>query len=363
MKRLISILLFCLSLGLASCGGGSTAASPSSPVSNPSPTSQSVALEVLNPPSSGTYASAIQSDLMSNTIVTGANFFVKWAAVDQGNSQYDFSSVDSEIQSWIAVGKKINLIVWAVSDGAVNDSTPAYVLTNLGSANTTTCDGEVTPNYFSAAFQTPYQAFMQALVQHYGSNSSVGYIRFGLGRGGETYPSFGFTSDATCSAAFANWGWTTTSWTNYLTSMLDYEATLQSPKQLMVGINAVNGDIGIPDAVAADAVSHKIGFGSQGLQASDTSNYSAGKPCTADWCALFNTYQGQVPLELQTLTQSDPSGAGMTGSLVDLLPFAVQRHATILELYYEDWLTAFDPTYPGYTASYATALQSAAQGQ
>ena len=223
--------------------------------------------------------------------------------------------------------------------------------------------GEVTPNYFSPSFQTPYKAFMQQVVQHYGSNPSVGYIRFGLAQGGETYPNLGFDTDATCSDAFTGWGWTPTTWVDYLTMMLGYEETLKSPAKLMVGLNTVNLDTGIPDQVAAYAVSQHIGFGSQGLQQSDISNFDSGAPCTADWCSLFDTYHGQVtPLELQTATQSDPSGGGVTGSLVTLLPFAVENHATSLELYYEDWLTAFDPSYPGYTASYATAIQSAAQG-
>jgi hypothetical protein len=225
--------------------------------------------------------------------------------------------------------------------------------------------GEVTPNYFSSDFQTPYKAFIAQVVQHYGTNPAIGYIRIGLAQGGETYPNLGFDTDPTCSNAFTAWGWTPASWTTYLTSMLDYEATLNSPKQLMVGINTVNQDTGIPDAVAKEAVNltPKIGFGSQGLRQSDISAFSAGTACTADWCNLFDTYTGQVPLELQTATQSDPTGAGTTGSLVTILPFAVQHHATILELYYQDWLTAFDSSYPGYdtSLSYATAIQSAAQ--
>jgi hypothetical protein len=111
---------------------------------------------------------------------------------------------------------------------------------------------------------------------------------------------------------------------------------------------------------AARAVQDGIGIGSQGLQSSDLTNYPN---CTVDWCNLFNQYTGQVPLELQTLSQSDPSGAGATGSLVTLLPFAVQHHATIMELYWEDWLTGFDPNFTGYDTAYASAIQAAAAGQ
>lgn len=372
MKPLIATFAFCSCLCLAGCGGGSSKSQSVPPISIPA---GPVSMEVLNPPSGSVqYASDVQTYLMSQAAVTGANFFVNWSSIDQGptaSPQYDFSSTDSKLQPWIAAGKKVNLIVWAVSDAfPANFSTPQYVLNNLAVLNETTSCTSVSgtesdiPDYFDQTnFQKPYQAFMKALTQHYASNASVGYIRFGLGHGGETLVALGFGTDPVCTTAFTNWGYTDTNWTNYLISMLDYEKTLTSPIQLMVASNTNSISVSDADSVAAEAVKYGIGFGSEGFQLSDITSYNAGQPCSGDWCNLFNTYSGQVPLELQTLTQSDPAGAAPTGSLVTLLPFAVQRHATILELYWEDWLTAFDPAYPGYDSSYAQAIQSAAQGQ
>lgn len=128
----------------------------------------------------------------------------------------------------------------------------------------------------------------------------------------------------------------------------------------MVGIdvpNSVNPDYSIPDSIAARAVLNGIGFGSQGLQESDVTNYNAGRHCGVDWCSLFNTYAGQVPLELQTLAASDPTGGGV-GSLADLLPFAVQRQARNFEIYWADWLIAFDPNYPQYAQYHTAYLQA-----
>jgi hypothetical protein len=306
--------------------------------------------------------------------VSGGNFSLEWASVDQGpgaSPQYDFTAIDNRIQPWIAAGKKVNLVVWAVSDSIPNTATPAYVWNNLGAANFTTCKGEQTPNYFSAAFQTPYQQFMAQVVQHYGSNSGIGYIRIGLGRGGEAWVGQGFgagpNADVVCSNTFINnWGWSAASWLNYLNSMLNYEAILHSPKQLMLGV--VGTDLFPSSDVAqevATGVAGHIGFGSQGLQAIDLTNYPN---CTSDWCNLFNQYVGQgVPLELQTIAPSDPTDSGVTatGSLVQLIPFAVSHHADILEIYYQDWLIAYDPNYPGnsqYGAAYAQVIQAAASG-
>jgi hypothetical protein len=147
--------------------------------------------------------------------------------------------------------------------------------------------------------------------------------------------------------------------------MLGYQQSLHSVRQLMTGIDVpdqTNPDYSIPDSIAALAVANGIGFGSQGLQETDITSYNAGRPCGVDWCNLFNLYAGRVPLELQTLFASDPTGAGV-GSLTDLLPFGVQRHARNFEIYYSDWLIAFDPNYPQYAqyhGAYQQALQNAA---
>jgi len=323
---------------------------------------------VLFPPSSkAPNFPDIQQYLMSNPIVAGANFSVNWSEVDQGpgaNPQYVWDSVDSRLQPWIAAGKKVNLIVWPVSYGATNSATPAYVMNDLGSANTATCSGESIPNYYASAFLTPYQAFISQVVQHYANNSSVGYIRFGLGQGGEIYPVFGMQKDAACFNTFTTWGWTDTSWGNYLDTQLDYEKGLNSPHQLMIGVTFIDGQA-VSNAVAAHAVANGIGIGNQGLQLSDISNYAAGQPCQANWCVLFTQYTGKVPLQLQTFGQSDPTNAPPTGSLVNLLPFAAGLRTTIFEIYWEDWLIAYAPDYPGYSqyhAAYATVLQNTAQG-
>ena len=328
---------------------------------------QPVSMEIAFPPAGpyDKYYSDVQKYLMTNAIVTGVVVPLQWASVDRGpgsNPQYDFSGYDAQIAPWIGAGKKVNIVVWAVSDTPTNTATPQYVWNNLGSSNITTCSGQQIPNYFQSAFQLPYQAFLAQVIKHYGGNGSIGYIRIGIGRGGETLPAQGFGTDP-CTSTFINkWGWTETTWINYVSAMLTYESTLKSPKQLMMGIDST-GHRTMPVSEAAAAVSLGIGFGNQGLEASDIKNYPT---CSTDWCNLFNQYTGQVPLELQTVALSSPQGNAPVGSLTKLLPFAVSHHTTILELYCDDWLLAFDPNYPGYAtygAAYASAFKAAAQGK
>jgi hypothetical protein len=65
---------------------------------------------------------------------------------------------------------------------------------------------------------------------------------------------------------------------------------------------------------------------------------------------MFNQYDtAGFPLELQQIDLSDPTASlnpdSETGDLRPLLPFAVQRHMTILELNSYDALLAYDPNY------------------
>jgi hypothetical protein len=296
-----------------------------------------------------------------------------------------------------------------------NSSTPSYVLTNLvnagypllkctsypgnGTSGATTNGGF--PQVFQSQFYTPYESFIAAVLKHYsnacdsttgpctGNNSAngpalapyIGYIRFGLSAGGEVFPFCAGASTYTIDTGTAQW-------TTYINSMdqsiVSSEETYQSDQvalganiQMMTSINQSYGpvDFNVADIEADDAVSDShttspvvtMGFGSQGLQKSDVANYASAPsctvtpiycPCTSDWCTKFNQYTGDVPLELQTVLLSDPTGTNsnsQTGSLATLtingsqvtglIPFATSLHTNILELYAYDMLYTFDSNY------------------
>jgi hypothetical protein len=122
--------------------------------------------------------------------------------------------------------------------------------------------------------------------------------------------------------------------------------------------------------VAAAAGEHAIGFGMEGMTAQQI-QFAESDPgiCAADWCSLFDTWTGRVPLEVQTYTASNPNGVGKTGALAPLLSYVVtDAHAQVLELYPQEWLVADDRDWPTKTTSdyakyhtaYAEALAHAA---
>jgi hypothetical protein len=252
--------------------------------------------------------------------------------------------------------------------------------------NYTTCANQQVPNWQYQQFISNYQQAMTALVNHVSAtstsyHSSIGYVRIGLGKGGEINLPQGWddSSSGACYGGYTGkWGYTAGSpsdnWNTYLQTMVQFEKTLNAPFPLLVSITPIT-DVGteVDDFIAPIAVANGMSFGNQGLQTSDMTNYPN---CGGDWCNLFQL-NPQIK-ELQTLGQSCPQGLnqcsgmqGGTGPLPPLLAFAtgqgsptVQYPANDLELYYQDWLIAYDPTNSDngtYGAAYASAFQSASE--
>ncbi|HXN71575.1 MAG TPA: hypothetical protein VN861_03365 [Candidatus Acidoferrales bacterium] len=300
---------------------------------------------------------AVAKYLLPNKTVTGALIGVNWSSIDNGKS-YNFASVDQQIATWTKAGKVANLVIWAVSDSGSgqygNASTPQYIWDGLGPENYTTLDTQAgsqrIPNYFDEFYQQRWQLFIQNLAVH--CRGKVGYIRPGLGHGGETIPGAGWQN----SPAFKQWGVTVETWMAYLNNCLEYLGEFKGI-DWAVGITPMGSpSTQVPDFLAGVAASLGFQFGSQGLELSDLT----AKVTTANWLGNFAKYPN-VRHELQTIAASCPQNNCPTGSLVELVPFAVKNGCDVLELYCSDWMIAYDPAnplYAEYGKQYATVLES-----
>ncbi len=191
-------------------------------------------------------------------------------------------------------------------------------------------------------------------------------FRFGIGVGAESYPANGVSyANNPCSAAWAKpaIGLTEAVWKQHSLDFVDFLGTLPSTKPILVTINNYGNSDDIAREVATKAASMRLGIGTQGLTEKAIELYNSGKDCYADWCNLFEKYDGQIPLEIQTAAQSNPIDKGRVGPLPPLLDFALDRGADIIELYQAEWFIANDPNHhlhQRYGKSYQAALQKAA---
>jgi hypothetical protein len=328
-------------------------------------------------------------------------------------SAYNFTYADGLAAPWHAAGKVVSWTLHAVPyskeetcnlvnvnnyglNNVGNCATPAYVWPAIGARNYVSGSGtavgcqpggggvnQQTPNWLNPTFSSYWRNAKLAMESHYAAKRWVRYIRFGLGQGGESYPTPAWmNAHSLCRTAFQTWLGSTDStlelqsWVNnYIVPELNWEGAMMAQARgrfgrvplIVSSFNNVGNSNYLPDTAAPDAAANGIALGNQGLQASDTVSCAG---ANADWCQNAAAYASQVPTQLKTFAQSCPSGAAgctaasiLTGPLPPLLNFATQNHATILEIYQNDLLTAFDPgnSYnAAYGASYQQALQQAA---
>ncbi|HEX3671304.1 MAG TPA: hypothetical protein VHT92_06315 [Candidatus Cybelea sp.] len=310
----------------------------------------------------------------------GASIVVLWSAVDKGpgaSPQYDFATIDQAMQPWIAAKKIVNLLFVGVDEvGTTDHATPPWVLAQTGPdhVDVITCsdpgNGKAappTPVYWEQGYAAPWHKFIGAAIAHYGSESNVGYMRFGLGAGAEDFPQHG--ADGNCFALWQSYGLSAKFWAQFsarLTAFIAADARRHnSTVQQLVALNPFNDPaqpFDVVGEVANVAAKNGVGFGTENL---GSGHYGwIVRSCTSQeyWCGAFQAHAGQVPLEFQPINFTLQPGTHIA-PLPKLLPYAMYNHAQVFEIYPQDWLTADDPYYDTYAAhhvAWKTAFTKAA---
>jgi hypothetical protein len=400
-----SIAAVSLILSLAACGGGSSShTTTSTPTATLSQYSSSYAGAISDFTSGSNHGhvqallfpvltsnSPIYSSFLANVLpnISGVSVSMSWNQIETVQGTYDFTSFDASLAPYEQPGKMVNLIVWPATEGGDNNpadggSTPPYVFTQAwasdpsvnalnpqdmavcgsytgdssnpfysqaqsGSggawnANTST-DISGLPVSYEAPFTVAYQNFIAAVIAHYNAPGApaIGYIRFGFSQGGEDSPE--------CNQYWGPPGapnYSESVYLAYVLQMTNFVKQQNPSMTILADLHAVGPpgsiDYNYADTEALDAVNDLFGFGTNGLQQSDTQ----GGQCDSDWCATFAKYhtdfnnQSNITLSLQTLQWSDPTNAAQTGSLTVLEPFAKANFANNLELYLADVGLAYD---------------------
>jgi hypothetical protein len=214
-------------------------------------------------------------------------------------------------------------------------------------------------------FNPNYKINGTTIVGANGTNQ-LGYVRSGTWVGGESFPeciSGGTLNGLT--GLPSPYGFTTSPTNTWLVDYQNKVSYIQSLDPQMQRLWPIDDGTPatLPDSMAGIAIAagngfgYINGFGSQGLSLLDTGCTGA----AADWCNLFdNNYTRGMPLELQQIAISNPdvpqssctnpggqcgTPPKVSGDMRIWLPFAIQHHATVIEMYYQDLGLAFDQNY------------------
>ncbi len=297
----------------------------------------------------------------------GASIVVLWSGVDKGpNSkpQYDFDPIERAMRPWIHAKKIVNLLFVGTDEvGKTDNATPVWVLAQTGPnhVDLVPCanpGGSVvvppTPVYWEQGYATPWHKFITAVIERYGNNTNIGYMRFGLGAGAEDFPQHG--ADGNCFGAWKPYGLSAKFWAQFSSRLTGFIAAgaqrHHSTVQQLVALNPFSDPakpFDVATEVANVAAADGVGFGTENL---GSGNYGwIVEACTSSeyWCHAFQTHAGQVPLEFQPINFTLQTGTHIA-PLPKLLAYAMYNDAQVFEIYPQDWLTADDPSYSTYAA-------------
>ena len=352
------------------------------------------------------------STLLSNPNITAIAPMLPWNAIESNTTagSYNWTTIDSDLMSLSASGKRLRLIADLSTEGGQNTGTPEYVFgaswaASVGAAtpqdmvvcagftgdsgspygNTGFVNGGVwnssnstygsdlsgQPVSYELPFKTAAKNFITQFVEHFSSACTtfssdcsnaaalaekIDYVRFGFTAGGEDHPLCTSywplpTGYETFQGAYLD-GSASGGHTGYVDEMTTYIAgaveTYHPAWTVVFDTSDPLWGQGhtFADHEAKAGAAFGYGFGTDGFQISDVAD-CPGINCSGDWYTSFGTYAG-VPHYLQTLTASCPDNSCQAGNLVSMLQFSTQHGARAFELYPCDLLLAFAPSsYPG----------------
>ena len=252
---------------------------------------QKVRFSLLFPPMKvgDPYWNDVNTYVLSSPLITDVTMAMYWSSIEISQGVYDFNAFDSQLNRFIALGKKVNIVTQPISPSGKNKYTPAYVFTpewasSLGAPtlNVVTCssfagdgtDNSGMPLPYELPFKQGLKNFIVQVIDHYKNNPNIGYIRLGLAIGGDFFPR--------CSTVMP--GYSDLMWTNYALEMNTFEASLKPTMQLMQSVTQINSaNDGNADIEADNAVKNGITIGVQGWEKSD----NKARTCSSDWCSPY----------------------------------------------------------------------------
>jgi len=380
---------------------------------------------VFTPPTSSTsalgtiYANAdggIVSIPWSSDVLPASHGGWESTVSSTASAGYSFTQFDNVISKQISFGASSVVVVlepisfYNSKTGTGNQTTPNYVFTSGYAAtagftqlytaagsdypgngsiaqghSAQGVDNTAFPATWMPAFYQAWKSAFTAAINHMATAtyaSQIAYVRVGGGAGGEWNPfatAIGTAGLLTIPGGPTNLTQLSTTWINqYMSSTQAALVSLSSPFKFVQATDAGFANSHIPyswaDSEASLAASNSLGIGCEGLKGADITAFTnhqtnSGGSNYTGYTSMDHAYtfaNNSVPIyQFQTSAASDPTNTNSPGSLIPLIPYALQRGATSLELYYQDWQVAYDTSNQynaQYGPSYAAAIQGARTG-
>ena len=302
----------------------------------------------------GKYEKALEANVIGkDPTLCGVSLVILWSSAEPSKGSFDWSGIATQAAPYLRAGLRVNLLFADASEvGSSDSATPAWVFSQDRVAKVQ-CPKQVPyPNFLDPKFERDWAAFIAAAVNKFGGDSSIGYMRFGIGAGVEAYP--GHMESKNPRPCYNAWvktaKWTYAKWLKHSLNVVDALARQGGHKQLMVAMNYIEDSPGVyayANSVSAAAAPRGIAFGTENLGIGHVADPGTKPgPCNPRakkvnlyWCQAFRRHAGKVPLEFQPIAATTPgSTQGYHLVISNLLQYAIANKAQILELYPQEWL-------------------------
>lgn len=320
---------------------------------------------------SGKFEKQLEASVIGkDPTLCGVSLVIGWSTVEPSKGSFDWSSIQTQAAPYLRAHLRVNLLFADASEvGKSDTTTPSWVF-NQDHVAKVQCPKQVDyPNFMDPKFESDWESFIAAAVQKFGNDSSIGYMRFGIGAGVEAYPGHMENPSTKSRPCYDAWvkatGWTYRKWVKHSLNVVDMLARQHSQKQLMIALNYIVNSPSVyayANSVTAAAAPRGIAFGTENLGIGHVADPGTKPgPCNPQaksenlyWCQATRRHAGKVPIEFQPIVATTPGYEyGYKLDISNLLPYAIANKAQILELYPQEWLAS--------DAKHKSALRAAAQ--
>lgn len=259
----------------------------------------------------------------NNPSIAGTYLGYYWSQLEPQQGQYNWSQIDNDMQPWVANGKNVILRVstsgqykWQPPNSG--NGTPQWVYSQ-GVSSVTETDHSVIPQYWSPAFLSNLNTFVQAFASRYDGNAHVTAIEIGVGMGGETKPDT-LNNGKSRMQQWQAIGYTDAVWWNTVQQIASMytSAFHKTPVALLPDATFIGNDKSYTESMVLNyAVSHNIWLQDDGLGTSS-------KPLPSQW--------KKVPVISEQRADTDTSG----DTLEQDVQLAMQHNSVIIMIFAQD---------------------------
>ena len=292
---------------------------------------------------------------ITNPHIIGAFYQIYWSEIETSDSVYNWSVIESQMQAWRSVGKKIALrIMWSSSgywaDPSANKPTPQWVINSGARIAFHQPSQTEIPLIWDPIYQRYAMRFLREVARRFDNDTTILFLD--VTPGAETNPyRFGtidqidpsFRQVFLSTPASDGRTYNDTLWKNIVQRYIDSSALIFNSLPLLVTLN--NGGMpGSPNRLidfGNYAVARGLFVGQNGLRGSSYSTSSNSKTAFLNWAIQTKNFFEMVA------STNDTS----VGTLMEVVQASLRVRCSYLNIYATDVLKGtrghptFDPNF------------------